>query len=318
MRAFLLDDGKARELPYAEAVAHFGSATLLWLHLDGRAPEAIAWLDAQDTIPPVARNALLARETRPRSEPVEKGAIINLRAMGATPDDDPDPLVSIRFWAEKGRVVSFTFRTPLALDKIIARFLSGAIHDPGDLLTAFAVETTAEIDPEIAALGDTLDEIEARVDADSARATRRRVGRIRAEAIGYRRFVSPQREALERLAVQLCSWLDDDDRLHLREAADRYARMTEELEAVRERAAIVHDELTDLRGEKMDARALLISIVALIFLPLTFITGLLGMNVQGIPYAEEPWAFWAIVSFCLVLALAVLGYFIRVRWVQGR
>ena len=170
----------------------------------------------------------------------------------------------------------------------------------------------------MALLGDKLDVIEARVDADSARSTRRRVSRIRADAIGYRRFVVPQREAFERMALQRCDWLDEEDRIHLREAADGYARMAEELEAVRERAAIVHDELTDLRGEKMDDRALLISIVALIFLPLTFITGLLGMNVEGIPYAHEPWSFWAVTGFCLLLALVVLAYFIRVRWVRGR
>ena len=177
---------------------------------------------------------------------------------------------------------------------------------------------STELDPEVAALGDTLDTIEARIDSNSARSTRRKVSHIRGEAIGYRRFVAPQREALERLAAFRGPWLDEDDQLHLREAADRYARMTEELEAVRERAAIVHDELTDLRGEQMEGRSLLISIVALIFLPLTFITGLLGMNVEGIPYAQERWAFWGVVGFCVVVALIVLGYFIRARWIRGR
>ena len=83
-------------------------------------------------------------------------------------------------------------------------------------------------------------------------------------------------------------WLAEDDRLHILEAADRFARMAEELEAVRERAALLHEQITDLRAEQIDQRALYISIVAFIFLPLTFITGLLGMNVEGIPYAHTP------------------------------
>lgn len=316
MRAFVLTDGKPSEVPFAQGVSPPGS--LVWQHVDGSTDSARQWVLAQSDLPDVARNALLARETRPRSEPVDRGAIINMRALGRNPDNDPDPLVSIRFWTERGRVVSFAYREPRSLDAVIAQFLAGTIHDPGDLLTAFATRTTAELDPQVAELGDRLDIIESRVDADSARSTRRRVSRIRADAIGYRRFVAPQREAFERMAQQRCDWLDEEDRLHLREAADRYARMTEELESVRERAAIVHDELTDLRGEKMEARALLISIVALIFLPLTFITGLLGMNVEGIPYAEEEWAFWGVTAFCVLLALGVLGYFIRVRWVSGR
>ncbi|MFM5914978.1 MAG: CorA family divalent cation transporter, partial [Chakrabartia godavariana] len=78
------------------------------------------------------------------------------------------------------------------------------------------------------------------------------------------------------------------------------------------------EELTDRRAEVIDTRALLISIVALIFLPLTFITGLLGMNVDGIPYAHEPWAFWGVTGFCLIIALGVLGWFVRARWIRGK
>ena len=56
---------------------------------------------------------------------------------------------------------------------------------------------------------------------------------------------------------------------------------------MRERAALLHEQLTDLRAEELDQRSLLISVFAFIFLPLTFITGLLGMNVEGIPYAQR-------------------------------
>ena len=215
-------------------------------------------------------------------------------------------------------MISLSYRPLEGLKDVVERFLSGQINDPGDLITSFATEMSKGLDPKVAALGDGLDGIEAQIEENNARSTRRKVSKIRAQAIGYRRFVAPQREALERLAAARCIWLDEEDQSHLREASDRYARMAEELEAVRERAAVVHDELTDLRTERMDARALLISIVALIFLPLTFITGLLGMNVQGIPHADKPWAFWGVVGLCTFLGMAVLGYFIRLRGVRDR
>src|SRR3546814_1486080 len=79
--------------------------------------------------------------------------------------------------------------------------------------------------------------------------------------------------ALEKLAALPVDWLHDDDRLHLAAAADRVARMAEELDSIRERAALMHEALTDLRAEQIDSRSLLISIVALVFLPVTFITG---------------------------------------------
>ena len=144
----------------------------------------------------------------------------------------------------------------------------------------------------------------------------RPIARIRSEAIAFRRFVAPNRDALLTLAALDFDWLAEEDRLHIREAADRFARMTEELEAVRERAALLHEQLTDLRGEQIDQRSLLISVVAFIFLPLTFITGLLGMNVEGIPYAESPWAFWGVVAFCVLVGLVVLAWFVRRHWLR--
>jgi zinc transporter len=316
MRAFLHDLTTAREvnLPLPQA----SGKGLLWLHLDGQNEADLLWLAQESDLPPVALNALKAMETRPRSDMVDGGALINMRGLAVDPDEAPDPLVSIRFWAAKGRVISFCYRAPQALTPVIARFVNGVINDPGDLITAFSTEMSKELDVRVADLGDQLDDIEERLDSERARSTRRKVSRIRAMAISYRRFVVPQREALDRLGSTRCDWLDEEDHLHIRESADRYARMAEELEAVRERAAIVHDELTDLRGEQMEARALLISIVAMIFLPLTFITGLLGMNVKGIPYAEESWAFWGVVGVCVLLGLAVLGFFIRAQWVRGR
>jgi len=83
---------------------------------------------------------------------------------------------------------------------------------------------------------------------------------------------------------------------------------------VRERAALLHEQLTDLRTEQLDQRSLLISMVAFIFLPLTFVTGLLGMNVEGIPFAREPWAFWGVVGFCVLIGLGVFAWFVSERW----
>lgn len=317
-KAYVFRDGTATEISFGDAINMPRNGGLVWLQIDGREDAARNWIRDQADIPHIAREALLAQETRPRATIIGNGALVNLRGLGTTPDDDPDALVSTRFWADKGRVISVSFRTPKALATVVDHFHSGEIVDPGDLLSRFADATSDLLDPDVAELGDLMDDCEVGVDSASILATRRRVTEVRSQAISYRRFVAPQRQALERLAAAELDWLDEDDRMHLREAADRAARMTEELEAMRERAALIHDELTDRRAEVVDTRALLISIVALIFLPLTFVTGLLGMNVEGIPYAKEPWAFWGVTGFCLLIALGVLGWFVRARWIRGK
>jgi zinc transporter len=316
MQAFVYADGKAAQLPFSEGCTQFTQANFVWLQLDGREEGARAWVSAAQDIPEIARAALLASETRPRSDLIGQGAIINLRGLGKTPEDDPDLLVSMRFWAEEGRVISLGFRSSIALDEVIETFLGGTITDPGDLLSAFSGAITDGLDPDVAGLGDTLDDIETDLETKGIWTMRRKVGRVRAQAIDYRRFVAPQRSALERLATANVDWLDEDDRLHLREASDRFARMAEELEAVRERAAIVHEELTDLRAEQMDGRSLLISIAALVFLPLTFITGVFGMNFKVMPWLDSDWGFWAVMAICLAITLFGIIWFFRHRWIS--
>lgn len=292
------------------------SCGFVWIHMDGRTDEAAAWIERKAHLDPLVANALVATETRPRTEFVNGGALVNLRGRSSEEMRSSDPLASFRLWAEKGRVISVARLPLVALPAVRAMAEAGQIRDPGDLIAAIAGAITADLDPEVGELGDRLDDCEEMIDSDKTVELRRTVARSRSQAIGLRRFVAPQRLALDRLTETECGWLDEADRRHLREAADRAARMTEELESIRERAALIHEALTDLRAETIDSRSLVIAIVAMIFLPLTFITGLLGMNVEGIPYAHSPLAFWTVVGLCVLIAIGVAGYFIREHWVS--
>jgi len=316
-RIIVQPDGTVIETDVEHEAPTPGEGALVWVQIDGREQRYRDWLDTRSGLSPAVIAALTAVETRPRCEQIGDGALINLRGLGETPEDDPDRLVSIRMWAERGRVISMGYRRLAAMPALREAVLAGKVRDPGDLISTLASTITVSLDEEIAALGDELDECETSLDASKAYAMRRKIARTRSEAIEYRRFVVPQRQALERMADLPVDWLEDDDRIHLREAADRFARMAEELEAIRERSALMHEQLTDLRAEQIETRTLTISIVALVFLPLTFLTGLLGMNVQGIPYAHAPWAFWGVVAVCVAAAAVIAGYFIKAQWFRG-
>jgi zinc transporter len=312
--ALLVGDGKPRGISAEEALAYKGPG-FVWTHVESSSDDELPAVIGAD-MPDVAANALVATETRPRCDRIEDGAIVNIRGPAAIETEDSDRLVSIRMWARKGKVDSVT-RRPLAATAAVRELMhAGHILDPGDLVAAFAREISAKLDPQVADLGDLLDDCESDLVGGNKFRLRTAITRIRSEAIAYRRFVAPDRDALITLAGHDFDWLAEDDRLHIREAADRFARMTEELEAVRERSALLHEQLTDLRAEEIDQRSLLISIVAFIFLPLTFLTGLLGMNVDGIPYAHSPEAFWVVVGLCVLLGVGVLFWFARRQWLQ--
>ncbi|PKP93292.1 MAG: zinc transporter ZntB [Alphaproteobacteria bacterium HGW-Alphaproteobacteria-16] len=286
----------------------------IWIHLTSRDEEAQNWLRDIAGLDGFSVDALTALETRPRCEQIDNAAILNLRGMTQATMQSSDPLASIRLRADGQRVISVT-RLPLdALDPTRKEMEAGQIRDAGDLIATLAGAITTQLDPQVADLGDSLDDCEERLDVRNAFELRRNVNQVRRKAIGYRRFLYPQRVALDSLAALPVRWLSDEDRLHISAAADRAARMAEELESIRERAALIHETLTDLRAEMIDQRSLLIAIVAMIFLPLTFVTGLFGMNVDGIPYQHHASSFWVITTFCLGIAAIVTLWFVGRRW----
>lgn len=312
--AILVGDGPIRSVTAEEAAAYAGPG-FVWIHLESNDPaERSAFLGPD--IPDVAANALIATETRPRCDRIGDGAIVNLRGPAVEGVEETDRLLSIRMFVRRAKVNSVT-RFPLAATEVVVEQMkAGVILDPGDLVAAFARTISKQLDPQVAALGDLLDDCETGLEPRHVWRLRSVIAKARSEAIAFRRFVAPDRDALLTLAQLDFEWLADEDRLHIREAADRFARMAEELEAVRERAALLHEQITDMRSEQIDQRSLYISVVAFIFLPLTFITGLLGMNVEGIPYAHTHWAFWGVTAFCVGVGAVVLGWFRYRHWLR--
>ena len=311
---FRIADGTVADIALDEALAP--CAGLVWVHLPQIDDETTAWLRDQAKLDEYVVDALTATETRPRCEAFEAGALLNLRGRSSEEMSSGDPLASVRIWAIKGRVYSVTRRPLIGIAEVEKQMAKGEIVDPGDFIAAVSTAITSDLDPHVADLGDELDDCEERLDANRVFDLRRTVTRVRVAAIGYRRFLAPQRAALEKLATLPGAWLAEDDRRHLAAAADRAARMAEELESIRERASLMHEALTDLRSEQIDSRSLAISIAAMVFLPLTFITGLYGMNVADLPYAQKPWAFDAIMGLCIAIAVLVVGYFARRHWFQ--
>ncbi|MDF2494359.1 CorA family divalent cation transporter [Sphingomonas sp.] len=311
---YRLENDEASKVPVRDALA--SEAPLVWVHLTDTAEHAQAWLRDEAKLPDYIVDPLTAQETRPRCDAIDNGAFLNLRGRTDEEMDSSDMLASVRIWITKGRVISVTRKHLLALDVVEQDVSGGRVRDPGDLIAAFATAITADLDPVVADLGDDLDDCEQQLDAKKVFALRRNVTRVRVEAISYRRFLNPQRAALEQMAKLDGDWLQPDDRAHLLAAADRAARMAEEVEAIRERASLMHEALTDLRAEQLDQRSLMISIVAMVFLPLTFITGLYGMNVEGLWFAQQPWAFDAIIGLCVAISLAVVAWFMARHWLR--
>jgi zinc transporter len=142
---------------------------------------------------------------------------------------------------------------------------------------------------------------------------RARLNAARHDAILIRRHVAPQAEALRALAAARPPWLADKPlRDRLKEAADGFRRIAEDLDALRARAVVISDEAGLRVAEQTNRLVLRLSAVSMVFLPLTALTGLLGVNLEGIPFAQQEWSFWAFSALVGGVGAAVLA-FLRLR-----
>lgn len=294
-------------------------APVYWVHLNLESAAADKWLRTQTGLEAHICDALMADEIRPRSDFAEGGAIINFRGVNLNKDADPEDMVGIRLWVTKDRIISARRRTLQAIVAIRKDLEAGrGPETTGEFITTLADKLARRMEPVIEKIQDEVDDLEDTLVADEAAHRsdmRASLARLRRQAIMLRRYIAPQRDAIARLLAEKVDWLSDADRSRLREVSDRVIRFVEDLDNLRERCAIVHDELASRLSEELNSKMYVLSVIASIFLPLGFLTGLLGINVGGIPGAESPVGF---VVFAIILALvaaAELWLFRKLKWI---
>lgn len=315
--AALLLDGKggARALDWAGVRAWRPEQGPLWVHVDRNAAPAQRWLREASGLDELVADALLAEETRPRARPLGGGWLLLLRGVNLNPGAEPEDMVSLRLWTDGRRVVSTRLRPLRAVATQREALLAGegAPH-LGALVVWLATGLVENMEDFVADLRDRLDGLEEQVLGSESRALRGELSELRRETVILRRYLGPQRDALQRLHAERPPWLDEAERAALQETNDALTRYVEDLDAAKDRAAILQEHLTNRISERMERRMYALALIATIFLPLTFVTGLLGINVGGIPGAGFGWAFWIVCGLMVSLGIGQLVLLRRLRW----
>ncbi len=304
--AVLLDgEGGARELDWEGVRAWTPEQGFLWTHLDYRAPGVREWLADGPGLDEVLIEALCAQATRPRSSSRGEGLLVNLRAINPASKGDPDELVAFRLWSDHRCAVSLRHRQLQVPSEVREALASGVgPSGAGELLVELCARIFDPLSDLVVNIDDDADAIEDQVLCGEGRELRSKISDVRRRAIGLRRFLAPQRDAMGHLDVLPVEWLADRERLMLRELSDRLLRFVEDLDAVRDRAAVTQEELSARLAESMNRTMYVLSIVTAIFLPLGLLTGLLGVNVGGMPGEESEQAFAYV---CVLMGVMALG-----------
>jgi zinc transporter len=315
--AYVIDhDGRGTEINRKEIPARQPSQGLLWVHLNYTDQEAQRWLHQESGLSGIVIEALLSEESRPRVNDIDDGLLISLRGINQNPGSEPEDMVSVRIWIDKDKVISTGKRRLLSVEDLSHDISQGkGPRNAGEFLVEISERLLAQMSSVIEEVEDDVDRLEEEVLLSESQGLRVRLGSVRRQVIELRRYIAPQRDAMATIQMKKPPWLDEDDKMRLREVSDHITRFVENLDSVRDRAAITHEELVGRLSDSINERIYLLSLMATIFLPLTFLTGLLGINIAGIPGAQDKNAFLIFCLFLLIIVLFQLWIFRRKRWI---
>jgi zinc transporter len=288
---------------------------VLWVHLRRDRPGVADWLGEGLGLPEPTVELLTSEDTRPRAFREGNAIVATLRGINFNPGAEPEDMVSLQVWCDGRRLVTLR-RRPLQTPHSIMRELdtgNGPV-DAGAAITSLIEHMIARMNRSIVDMNDVIDVLEDSDPGDDPERMLDKITTIRRNCLALKRHMSPQHEALERISRDAPSWFEDHDRREIAETIDRLRRYLDDLDISKESALVLQDDLRARAVARSNRTSYLLTIVAAIFLPLGFVTGLLGINVGGMPGTADPQAFWVVVFICTAILIGQLVMFWRWRW----
>ena len=288
-----------------------------WIDSSPENPDVVAWCHAH--LAPLVADALLAPETRPRAVRIGQGTLVLMRGVNLNPEEHVDDMISVRCWITQGLIITLRHRTSFALRDIRTQVEDGNAPDgPLTFVCHLAEGLIDRIETVSIGLEDNVDGLETSIFDEQAttQGDHTHLAALRRRTIRLRRYMGPMATALHDLGRVLPDTGEDtvSRQARIHEAANRATRSVEELDAARDRLTALADHIDMQQAARQQANVYHLSLVAAIFLPLGFITGLFGVNVAGMPGTQNDNAFWILTLGALATSLLLVLFLYWKRW----
>ncbi len=263
----------------------------------------------------MAINSLLDKTPRPRSLLIQSELILDLRGVNLNANADPEDMVAVRLLVDENRIITSSHRKLFSLDEIRDNLKQG--KGPTNS-SHFILMLTRHIDEHItrvlARLDERIEGLEDDILLEKETELRPTLTRLRRQTIGLRRYLAPQRDALTELLQAPPSWLQPNDHKRLKEIVNKFKKHIEALDSLRDRAIVIQEDLSNRLAEQMNTRMYTLSLIATLFMPLGFLTGLLGINVGGIPGANNDYGFMIVIAMVVGVLVLQFVYLQKKKW----
>jgi zinc transporter len=296
-----------RPLEWDEVVDVFGiPGSSVWLHFNLIDVRSRDWIANCDRLPQLAKDLLLAIDPHIQLEVVDDGFMSVIGDLYYEFHSDPDSLGLLRIYVDRGCMISVRTKPLKAIDRLRRDLYDGeSIESPMDLMVHLLDLLNDLFDRIVTELRETIEDLEDQILKENFYVDRGQLSRSRRLLAQLRRHLNANRQALTtRLMPHLPSWCSETEAAEFRRNLDRLSAITQDLDLVQERARLVQEEMTSKLQETVNRNLYVLSIVTTIFLPITLITGVFGMNVGGLPWTQDPLGLlWCMSLMGLTLAI---------------
>jgi zinc transporter len=272
-----------------------------WIDLDMESPESIQWLKKESKLNEDLINILIERNYSNRRRHYKYGTLINLCHTKQASSSDT---IDINFLVEDNRVITVHWGEVEAITKFNRMLKNdkepttcwGVLASVVSMLSDEMEDRISEIGLEIDKLEDQILESNSELPMDELASLRRRLMRMR-------RYQKPLANLINNLSNDMTLSIDKIVRNQMSETSEQIGRDANTIESYMERAMLMQDQIQNQLYDRMNRATYRLGVVATVFLPLGFITGLLGINVAGIPGDHNHYAFWMVCLFLVVVAI---------------
>jgi zinc transporter len=290
------------------------AGSFLWLHFSLSNAATIRWLRAHLRLPESFYDSLQETAVSTRLEQQDEHLVAMLLDLQFNALPDSSSISSVSLYIGPRLVVSARLRPLRSVDRLRASVRAGRnFRSSAELLAQLLREQAGVLSDTLRESTGRVDAIEDQLLANRVTTSRRELGTLRRLLVRLQRLLAPEPASLFRLLSRPPAWVTEVDAQELRQAAEEFATAIGDSSALAERVKLLQEELTSLVTEQTNHTLFVLTLVTVLALPVNIATGLLGMNVGGVPLAASTHGFSVVVSL-LAASTALLAWLLWRRF----
>ncbi|TNE88007.1 MAG: magnesium/cobalt transporter CorA [Deltaproteobacteria bacterium] len=303
-----------------QCIAFKDTPTVTWIDIDGlHDTHLVREICRAFRVHPLAMEDALNPTTRPKVEDYESQLFVTVKM--ARPGKDSEDIAEVEQVScvlGPQYVISFQERPGDLFDSLRTRLRNqaGRIRDRGPdyLLHALLDAVVDGYYLVIERFEDELEELETEALDPDAEDIPQRVHSLRLQLLEFRRLVWPLREAIGELLRREGGQIRKETVPFLRDLYDHVLQVLDVIDSERDRLASVVEMHLAMTSHQMNEVMRVLTVVSSLFIPLTFFTGLYGMNFTNMPELQWRFGYYALLGLMGLITIGMLGWFRRMKW----